>query len=287
MTYRTFLDLLEKSVCLKLKKQEKIRRIEILKNNGVKLDGFSYQKEGHREQPTVYVNHYYRKDIEEQELEEIAETIVKIQRDSILLPEKNLAQVLEYPMMKEQIYYKLISREKNEELLKQIPWLPWLDLALVFYLRIPEHIIQNATALIHTVHMEHWGLTLGELYRTASENMKKLSVLLKPMEEFLEGCHLEALNSGMYVLSTEKKEFGAAVIVSPEVQKMCFERLEEDYYVLPSSIHELILLPVSLSVGRKGLEELVEEVNSFCVSEEEYLGGHVYRYSSVLGQVKL
>lgn len=287
MTYKAFLDLLEQSVCRKLEKQEKIRRIEILKNNGVKLDGFSYWKEGHREQPTIYVNHYYRQDMEEQELDEIADLIVKIQRDSILAPENNLAQVLEFPKMKDRIYYRLISREKNEELLAQVPWLPWLDLALVFYLRIPEHIIKNATALIHTAHMEHWGLTLGELYRTASENMKKISVLLKPMEEFLEDYHLEALNSGMYVLSTEKKEFGAAVLISPEVQKMCFERFKEDYYVLPSSVHELILLPVSLAVSRRDLEELVQEVNSFCVSEEDYLGDHVYRYSSVLGQVKL
>lgn len=287
MTYNTFLDMLEESVCLKLEKQEKIHRIEILKNNGVKLDGFSYQKEGHREQPTVYVNHYYHQDMEEQELEDIAKIIVKIQRDSILLPEKNLAQVLDYSKMKARIYYKLISREKNEELLRQVPWIPWLDLALVFYLRIPEQIVKNATALIHTSHMEHWGLTLGELYRTASENMKQLSVLLKPMEDFLEGYNLEAPNSGMYVLGTEKKEFGAAVIVRPEVQKMCRERLEEDYYVLPSSVHELILLPVSLAVGREELEQLVHEVNAACVGTEDYLGGRVYRYSSVLGRVKL
>lgn len=287
MTYETFLKRLEEAVRLKLEEQEEVRRIRILKNNGVKLDGFSYRREGHREQPTVYVNHYYRRDLEEQELEEIAEVLVKVQRNSILLPDKNLAQVLEYPKMKEQIYYRLISREKNEELLKQTPWLPWLDLALVFYLRIPEQIIKNATALIHNAHMEYWGLTLGELYRTASENMKELSVLLKPVEEFLEDYHIETLNSGMYVLSTEKKEFGSAAIVSLEVQKMCFETLGEDYYVLPSSIHELILLPVSLAAGRKDLEELVREVNSFCVSEEDYLGSHVYRYSSVLGQVKL
>lgn len=287
MTYEVFLSLLEKTVSLKLKEKEEVRRIRILKNNGVKLDGFSYRRDGHREQPTVYVNHFYHPELEEKELEMIAETIVKIQRDSMLLPEKNLAQVLEYPEMKEQIYYRLVSREKNTELLEQIPWVPWLDLALVFYLRIPEHIIKNATALIHTAHMEHWGLTLGELYRNAAENMKKLTVMLKPMEAFLEGYGPGNVNSGMYVLGMEKKEFGAAAIVSSEVQKMCCERMGEDYYILPSSIHELILLPVSMADGRKGLEQLVREVNACCVKEEDYLGAHVYRYSSVLEQVKL
>lgn len=287
MTYESFLDMLEEFVREKLDGREELCRVRILKNNGIKLDGFSYRSEGHREQPTVYVNPYYHEELAEEDLKEIAAQIVKIQRDSILLPEKNLIQVLDYGEMKEHIFYRLVSRAKNEELLEQIPWLPWLDLALVFYLRVPEHILKGATALIHTSHMEYWGLTLGELYRTAAENMRSLPVMLKPMEELLEEYGFEALNSGMYVLSTEKKEFGAAVILSSAVQKMCYERFGEDYYILPSSIHELILLPVSLPENAKELERLVGEVNDCCVSEEDYLSGHVYRYSAALGRVKL
>ena len=287
MLYEKFLDLLEEAVCRKLERQEKVRRVQILKNNGVKLDGFSYQTEGRREQPTVYVNDYYHKDLTIEELEQISELVVGIQRESILSPENNFSQVLDYSRMKEQIFYKLISRKKNEELLERIPWLPWLDLALVFYLRIPEHIIGSATALIHTSHMEYWGITLGELYRTASENMKRLPIMLKPVEDFLDGYGMEVFSSGMYVLSTEKREYGAAVIISPEIQGVCYETFGEDYYVLPSSIHELILHPKSLAAGRGELERLVQEVNASCVSEEDYLSSRVYCYSSALGQVKI
>jgi len=287
MLYEKFLDLLEEAVCRRLKRQEKVRRVQILKNNGVKLDGFSYQAEGHQERPTVYVNDYYHNDMSIEELEQLSELIVSIQRESMLHLENNFSQVLDYSKMKAQIFYKLISRKKNEELLERVPWLPWLDLALVFYLRIPEHIIGSATALIHTSHMEYWGITLGELYRTASENMKRLPVMLKPMEDFLDGYDMKAFSSGMYVLSTEKKEYGAAVIISPEIQGVCYETFGEDYYVLPSSVHELILLPKSLAAGREELERLVQEVNDSCVSEEDYLSSRVYCYSSAIGQVKI
>lgn len=286
MTYDRFLMQLEQSVMEQTEEGEDIRRVQILKNNGVRLDGFSYHIEGRREQPTVYVNQYYHEEILPDEMEDIARMILKIQRESRILPEDGLHKLLDYDSMKEKIFYRLISREKNEELLAKIPWLPWLDMAIVFYLKIPEQIVSNATALIYTNHLEHWGITMGELYRTASENMSALPVLIEPMERFLESCGMESKNSGMYILTNGRKEFGAAAIVDSKVQKMCRKRLGEDYYVLPSSIHELILLPGSLAASPEDLSSLVQEVNESCVSEEDFLSGNVYFYSSVTGRLR-
>ena len=285
MTYEYFLAYLEELMLKRLKTGESVQKVQILKNNGVKLDGFSYCIKGRRERPTVYVNQYYHEQISEKELDDIAATVLKLQRESRLLPADDLAQILDFESVKARIFYRLISRKRNEELLSQSPWLPWLDMAIVFYLRIPEHIVKNATALIHTNHMEQWEITLGELYRTAARNMSKEPVLLEPMESFLENCGFQPLSSSMHVLSNRRKEFGAALIVDPKVQRMCFRKLGEDYYVLPSSIHELILLPASQTVCREELDELVQEVNESCVSREDYLSGHAYFYSSCIGQI--
>lgn len=286
MTYAYFLMRLEQLITDALDTGEKVRRVQILKNNSVKMDGFSYHLEGHREQPTVYVNHFFQKDMKDEELPAVAEKILKIQRSSILHPQKNLSQVLVYENMKKQIYYRLISKNTNEELLSQIPWIPWLDLAIVFYLRVPDHILEHATALIHTSHMEHWGITMKELYRVAAENMSELPVQLEPMETFLEGYGFEPLSSGMHVLSIGKKEFGAAAILNPKILRKCYRRLGEDYYVLPSSIHEVILLPKSLTVNPSGLDDLVREVNEKCVRQEEILSDHAYFYDGTLGQLR-
>lgn len=285
MTYEYFLLQLEEKIHAYLEENETVRRVQVLKNNGVRLDGFCYRTEGHKEQPTVYVNQYYKKEISDTELESIAKLVIGTLRDSRLTQEKDLTQVLDYEKMKGHIFYRLISRSENEELLKDIPWIPWLDLALVFYLRIPEHIMSNATALIHTSHMEYWGISRKKLYRTAVENMMAVPMLLDPMESFLEGYGLIVPESGMYVLRCDQKEFGAAAIVNPRVMKACHQEIGEDYYVLPSSIHEVILFPKSLATCRKDLDELVQEVNASCVNREDYLSDHAYLYCARSGKM--
>lgn len=286
MTYDEYLTHLETILQKKLQKDEDIRRIQVLKNNGLKLDGFSYRIPGHREQPTVYVNQYYEEHISQEKLERIADLILHTQRTCKLFSNQEVTKVLDYEQMKSQILYRLISREKNEALLEQVPWLPWLDLAIVFYLRIPESVIHNATALIRLEHLEYWNIGLEELYQEAAVNMAKCPVLFEPMEHFLEHYGLESFSSDMYVLTNRRREYGAAVIVDPQVQRMCFQRLKEDYCILPSSIHELILFPQSLEFDPQELNLLVQEVNESCVSSEDYLSGHAYYYSSATGKIR-
>ena len=287
MTYAQFLDMLEQEICLLAEEEEHIHRVRVLKNNGVKMDGFSCCVRGRKEQPTVYVNHYYYEGIHRGEIRKLAQQILKVQRESLLEKGNDLLQVLEYEKMKERIYYRLISRERNEELLRDVPHLFWLDLAVVFYLKIPEEIIRNATALIHNSHMKQWGIDLKELYHIAAENMAEIPVMLEPMEQLLEGYGLEGKTSGMYVLGIREREYGAAVMLIPDVLRRCFRQIGEEFYVLPSSIHEVILLPVSYSGNPAELEALVKEVNETCVTPEDYLSGRVYRYFSDTGELKI
>lgn len=285
MTYEDYLTHLEKKILERQKEGEKVKRVQVLKNNGVKLDGFSYYVEGHREHPTVYVNQHYREDLTEEELVQIAELVLKTQRECRLFPRQGVEQLMDFRRMKERIHCRLISREKNEELLEEIPWLPWLDLAVVFYFLVPEQMVEKATALIHTKHMEMWGVTLEDICYAAAENMAEMQVYLEPMETFLGNADFEPMSSGMHILTNDRKEFGAAVILDPRVQRMCFQKLGENYYVIPSSVHELLLLPESLSTGRHDLDLLIQEVNASCVGDEEYLSGHAYFYSEETGTV--
>ena len=150
MTYEEFLSGLEKAIFVQRREEETIKRVQVLKNNGVQLDGFSCVMEGHREQPTVYVNHYFREDVTKEDLCTLAAMVLKIQRDSMLHQTGDFEMLLDYEKMKKRIYCRLISRNKNEDLLKTVPWIPWMDLAIVFYIEIPGKLIKNATALLRT-----------------------------------------------------------------------------------------------------------------------------------------
>ena len=261
------------------REEETIKRVQVLKNNGVQLDGFSCVMEGHREQPTVYVNHYFREDVTKEDLCTLAAMVLKIQRDSMLHQTGDFEMLLDYEKMKKRIYCRLISRNKNEDLLKTVPWIPWMDLAIVFYMEIPGKLIKNATALIRTAHMERWKITEDQLFERAKKNLQRRGFRMVAMTEFL-GDQVECPDAEMYILNTKKPEFGAAVFVDSQVRRICARQIGGSYYILPSSIHELILLPDKVDYERKELDELVRQVNSQCVEAEDFLSDHAYYYNA-------
>ena len=82
----------------------------------------------------------------------------------------------------------------------------------------------------------------------------------------------------MYILNTKKPEFGAAVFVDSQVRRICARQIGGSYYILPSSIHEVLLLPVMDEMSAWDLRQIVGTMNHQVVSDEEVLSDHVYRY---------
>lgn len=113
MTYEMFLDCLECAVQQAKRENEQIKRVHILKNNGVYMDGFACRLPGRREEPTVYVNHYYRENAEEEYVQEVAHMILGIQRESMSFSSNDLEQVLDFERMKKRIFFRLVSKEKK------------------------------------------------------------------------------------------------------------------------------------------------------------------------------
>ena len=82
----------------------------------------------------------------------------------------------------------------------------------------------------------------------------------------------------MYVLSNQKRVFGAAGLLYDRVLSDAGVRLEDDFYVLPSSVHEVILVPDHVAGSEKELRIMVHEVNHTQVEPEEILSESVYHY---------
>ena len=83
----------------------------------------------------------------------------------------------------------------------------------------------------------------------------------------------------MYVLSNNQRNYGAVSILYEGLLKDIGERLQEDYYVLPSSVHEVIIVPESNSPGQEELEHMIVEINETQVEPEEVLSDRAYYYS--------
>ena len=86
----------------------------------------------------------------------------------------------------------------------------------------------------------------------------------------------------MYVLSNKLKIHGATSIVYPGLLEDIAERLCSDLIIIPSSIHEVLIIPESYIDSQDNLppdyESMIREVNETQLTDDEVLGDCVYHY---------
>ena len=278
---------------------------DVTKNNGVVFTGLTFTQKNVNISPTVYLEDFYEKYREGTAMEDIIKEIREIYEKSKLDQDIDMEFFTEYEKAKGRIVYKLIHYDKNRELLKNIPHREYLDLAIVYYYLVDMKEFANATILIHNKHLDYWKVDESELYRLATENTPKLlkmhfcgmmDVLKELTEEdfwledkektengdnrvFMEA-HSEKDVTGMYVLSNVSRLYGASAILYEDVLEYCYERLGGNFFILPSSVHEVILVPDEGQITREKLSQMVREVNATQVDEQEQLSDFVYYYNA-------
>ena len=145
----------------------------------------------------------------------------------------------------------------------------------------------NGTILIRNKHAKLWRVNTEEIYEIAKENMEKNypaqiismeSMIAELLDEELQGCEVSCEKLGMYIITNESKYYGAATICYGDEIKMFSKCMKSDVAILPSSVHELILLPLSEEQNVNDLKDMVYEVNTNNVSDEDVLSYSVYVY---------
>lgn len=263
----------------------RLQLIPLEKNNGIIMDGLSVRKEGKRVAPMIYLDSYYREYLDGRSLRGICDQILECCEDSDFEEHFDVDFFREPERVRPTVAYRLINYEKNRELLQEIPHLPFLDLAVIFYSLLTDTPVGHATVLIRNSHLELWGKNTSWLYEAAKENTEKLlPKRLVSMEDMIyelsEGKQEpEYAGVPMYVLTNSRKSFGAACLLYDGVLGECFRRLEESYYLIPSSVHEVILIPASAVGDSRELYALVQEMNRTQVRSTEVLSDTVYLYS--------
>ncbi len=263
----------------------------IHKNNGVLLDGLVISCPRSNLSPTIFLNHYY-------ENKDFFPDIDAICRDILLTYEQNKPKqqistdfFTDYTILQDRISYRLIHYEKNKELLKTVPYIRYLDLAIVFYCLLTISPNSSATILIHSNHLKLWGITVRQLYdqacRTAPVllpyDFRNLSSVLSGLLHDAAPAERDAVKAAafcpMYVLTNTQKLYGAGCMLYPGLLEAISEKLDADLYLLPSSIHEVILLPAESRICQKELAEMVDSINRTELAADEILSSSVYYYS--------
>lgn len=277
----------------------------VLGNNGEKRVGISVRKKGETSSPLVYLNSYYdRLAADEISMEFIVKDIYSMFMTG-QFPELSRLELKDFKKLRERVTYRLINRELNKELLKSVPYVPYCDLAIVFCLLLDRFGNSRMTSLIYKEHLKMWGTDTETLYALARDNTSILlparlrnitDVLREIAREYLGADYREELiedfpDTGsippMYVLSNTDGIYGAAAVLYDGVLKDFSEKLEKDLLLLPSSVHEMLVIPYEDGIALSELEEMVRRINKAEVPAEEVLADHVYRYSRETEEVSI
>lgn len=262
----------------------------VIKNNGCEMDGLVIMEKGKDIAPTIYLDSFY-------ELYTNGENIKNIIRQIEVIYEQNKNNVTfdvnilkHFDTIKDKIVYKVVNYRSNEKLLEQVPHKRILDLAVVFYCLLDNEYGRSATALIYNNNLKNWNVTIDDVYKAALKNTPDLlHSKISSMAALFEKCGVNVdgeevdlkdyVPSDMYVLTNESKLNGAACILYENVLYDFAQKLGADLYILPSSVHEVILL-LKLSMFEKDeLVNMVKEVNTEGVAADEVLSDHVYEYN--------
>jgi hypothetical protein len=304
MDYNQFLEEIRAAVQERLGSDYEIRIQKITKNNGIVLDGLIIGKASKNIAPTIYLNSYYMHFTHGMSLQEILEDILSAYKENNDVFFGDMRALLNFNNLEDKVAFKLIQRKKNQELLMDVPYIEFLDLAVVFYLILDEHRGGQMTALIHNSHMEPWGVEKEELYRLAKKNTPillppEIKTMKEIMCDILKG-HLEEMEMGemvdelldidsqkppLYVLSNKKQINGAGCILYDGCLKDFAASQESDIVILPSSTHEVILVPDDGNLDYEELQKTVGQINESEVPEEDVLSDSVYKYDRVKDQI--
>ena len=289
MEYSIFKDCLIEALKERMGEDCSFEYKEVLKNNGVKLDGLLIKNDISNISPTIYVNDYYKDFVSGEEIEEIAEKIESMLINNSIEGKIDVDSFMDYENVKEKIVYKVINYDKNKDLLKTVPHNKFLDLAIVYLIYLEDSMFSNASILISDAHLKLWNKTKKDIEDLASKNTPDIfKVEIKTMADTLnEILHsrcedtegMEFSDCGMYVMSNEQKQFGAATLLYKNSIKELSDKTESDIFIIPSSVHELILIPANNVLSRENLDEMIKDVNATEVPLTDILSDHAYIYS--------
>lgn len=271
---------------------------EVSKNNGIVLHGLNILNRQVNLSPCIYLEYYHEKyEHGAMAMDAIVEDIIKVYREHAVSKNWDTSSFTNYENAKQRLRGRLINTEKNEELLKTLPHREFLDLSLIYTVNYPcEKTGGMGSIRVTHDHVKMWKVDEEELFRQTKENMERydesslenLQNLLGEMIGTNETVFNDEEMIPMYILTNKEKLNGAVQMMNEGVLKATAEMLGKDLMIIPSSVHEVLLIP---SEGHETeadtLRQMVREVNDTQLALNEILSYHVYRYSHQTGKIAI
>ena len=281
MTFERFIKAVKEEVAQRVDKEVVVH--PVLKNNDTVYQSLVIIDPVLNVSPTIYLESFFERYEEGKEFEEIVEEIIKTYKENLPTKDFDVSFFTDFNKAKSRIIMKLVNTEKNKKLLEQVPNIPFYDLSIIFLVEVSQAIQEHATILIYNQHLKLWDVTVEELYNLAMENTpRQLQPRLEDLHdvfEFITGESLPFLEElNIKILSNHLKIHGAY----PELLKEIYDIFEDNVIIIPSSVHEVLIIPeknIPEGYSLHYLSEMVKCVNKTDLTNDIILSDHVYRFN--------
>lgn len=294
MTYSEFKDTIVSRIKEYLPKKYSDAMVSfnpVLKNNGLILDALHIRLKDSNVTPNIYLNHFYEQFKDGRSLEDILLEIARMQIENEDISDIDIAAFTDFKNAAHRIKAKLINAAQNADYLSNKPHtIVAKDLVAVYYIEFASCESGTMSAVITKPILDAYGITVGELHQIALNNMSDdafFTGMGDLLSEFGLPEHADHLEETMFVLSNTSRMNGAAMVLNNKAMDSVIDRIGKDFYALPSSIHEWILVPKRLDISVPELAKMVREINETNVAPHERLSNHVYTYDPAHHELRL
>ncbi len=285
----------EKKILEEMEKMYPDAKVEIvdIKKTNVTYRGLTIREEGSMVSPSINLNDLRERYESGMSIEQIISSVDSIYQehkgDMSVVPEMTRENFLAHTTL------KLINREKNPEKLEDTPYMEWADL-----IAIPVY-VQNGPDGVSTIVetkslLANLGITPEEALETGMKAVvPKVSNLQDVLFAMMQDEHFDAQELSdvidatdpnmLYLITNQNKFYGAAAVLQTDKLSEICDLLDDDIYIIPSSIHEVLLIAAA-DHDPEFLCKMVHEVNSECVRADEILSENVYLFDREQKQVK-
>jgi hypothetical protein len=298
LNYEEFIGNLRQKLYQIIPPEVEMRMHQVKKNNALQLDGLVLYSGELTASPNFYMQEYYKRYRRGENVGTLAQEIYGTwseMRGSFVMESSDMS----FETCRDFVFYRLVNRERNQDLLEEIPFIPVFDLAVIFYYLVKSEEDGIQSIRISRQIMEMWETDAESLLEAAAANTPRLfPASYKPLVDVMERFEIALPPVTMwydkdtqpYMLSNEKGINGASVWLYEGQLEQIADFHDSNFYILPSSIHELLIMP-QRGKDEKKLEncllEMVHQVNRDCVTREEYLSDNIYLYDREKKAIKI
>lgn len=291
--FEAFAEIIKKRILDFMPEEYRTASVEIkhvFKNNDEERNGISIRKEEWATAPVLYLEGYYQMLWEGNTETEILERIARDYSDHDRGVPQDIEELIpDFETAKERLWIRLAGKESNQKRLEEYIYkeVEGTDLVATFQLCVNIPGQKKGNISVDKQILKKWGCSVDSLYEAALDNMvHRIPAQVMELESVLTGKdapkkpeEVSCQSNGLYILRNAGEKYGAAALLYPGVLQALAENSGADLFLLPSSIHEMLVVKVD-GMEAKELQRIVIEVNRNELKREDILSNQVYRYDA-------